>query len=211
MPSGSTSADPRASSFAARSAASLPSSGRNVPTHSTRSAQTLSARYSSSASVSRSAQCRSSSTSRHPRSGDSTRSSRSTASPTKTSEPLSAASRPACHCGTSRPSAGRNGSSSALAGSPPGRSADASASANGRNGVGTPPATARPVSTAHPRAPAMLAHSRASRDFPIPASPASSTVPPRPASASARAARRRLASSSRPTSTGHSTGRTSQV
>ncbi len=91
------------------------------------------------------------------------------------------------------------------------RPADISASAKGRNGVGTPPATARPVSTARPRAPAARAVSRTSRDFPIPASPVRNTAQPRPASALTRAARRWPVSSSRATSTGHSTCRTGSV
>lgn len=80
------------------------------------------------------------------------------------------------------------GSSSPPSGSRPVRPAEASASAYGRNGVGTPPATDLPARTAKPRALAACAVSRTSRDFPIPASPAKKTVPPRPTSAAARAA-----------------------
>src|SRR6185295_1841344 len=89
--------------------------------------------------------------------------------------------------------------------------AEVSASANGRNGVGAPPATARPARTGRPLSPAARAASRTSRDLPIPASPVRNTVLPRPVPAAARAARSRRASSSRPTRTGHSTCGTGSV
>jgi hypothetical protein len=208
---GSTAAEPRACKATASSPARVASPARVVPRHSTRSVVRLSARNSSRASVSRSAQCRSSRISRQPAAGASARSSRSTASPRNTSESSPPGRPGCCHSGTSWLSTGRNGSSSWLSGTRPARLADVSASANGRKGVGTSLSTARPVSTAMPAAPAALAASRTSRDLPTPASPVTSTVPPRPAPASARAAATCRVSSSRATSTGHSTCRTPPV
>ena len=124
--------------------ASPPSSSRRVPTHSTRSAARLSARYSSSASVSRSAQCRSSSeqaaglawtADEQPQHG-------------LTQEDKGVVARLALLPPLAEPAGpGRAGTDRApLTGRRPARAADASASANGRK-AGDAAATARPART----------------------------------------------------------------
>ncbi len=112
--------------------------------------------------------------------------------------------RPICgQCGSSRARCPVNPASSGASGGGPDRWAASSASANGRCGTVLAPGTARPNSTAAPRAVAARITSRASRDLPAPAAPTSTSTPPRPCAAPSTRARSRSLSASRPTSSGH--------
>src|SRR3954447_18485675 len=82
------------------------------------------------------------------------------------------------------------------------------ASASGRNGTLTPPATARPRRTTMSAAIASITNSRANRDLPMPASPSNTTTEPAPTRAASSAPRSALSSRSRPTTTGQSSSTT---
>ena len=92
--------------------------------------------------------------------------------------------RTAAHSGTRLPSAGRKAASSGARGSPSVRSTDWTASARGRQANRSPPSTPRPRRTAIPLRYARVVASPASRDFPIPGSPDTTTTSPRPLRAS---------------------------
>ena len=126
------------------------------------------------------------------------RSSRSTPSPSTTvgSAPSAASGSPGVHAGSSLRRAGRNGRSSSSAGD---RSRRCSANAAATARYAPPPATARPVSTAMPAARARATATASSRDFPMPASPSTTTAAPVPRAARSTAERSAVSSARRPT------------
>ena len=152
---------PRARCWAARrpvtrATSSAPADGvspRQVATQSTASADRLSLRYSTTASVSGSAQCRSSSTKSRPALPAKRRSSCSTASPRTGAawSPRPSPSKPPIVGITAR-SAGSHGVRPGSSGNARSRSACSSASVSGRYGMLALVGTARPASTVAPHA-----------------------------------------------------------
>ena len=74
-----------------------------------------------------------------------------------------------------------------------------------------PPGTARPASRRRPSSAARRSTSSSSRDFPIPASPVTSSTPPVPAGTRSTAVRATASSAARPTITGLRTGVTAPL
>ena len=161
-----------------RDKASVGSSSRSEIRHRIGWSAMLSARYSTTSTVSASAQCRSSSTSTQPTPAFTAASTLSTASPSTTTDTSPGGSPERRHSGISRPRIGRNGANSGACGGPDRRRWENIASASGRRAFGRSRPTARPISTGTRRAPASAAASRTRRDLPTPASPRTTSVVP---------------------------------